>query len=78
MNARVTKAVTRLPKLLMGRVEPISTPTLVPTVIPTTGKSNVLLFPQITKTHGDKRVRCRERLGGQTIVDLREGGSHIS
>jgi hypothetical protein len=28
------------------------------------GKSNVLLFPRITETSGDGRVRCRERLGG--------------
>jgi putative transposase len=28
------------------------------------GKSNVLLFPRITETHGDGPVRCRERLGG--------------
>jgi putative transposase len=28
------------------------------------GKSNVLLFPRITETRGEGRVRCRERLGG--------------
>ena len=28
------------------------------------GKSNVLLFRQITETRGDKPVRCRDRLGG--------------
>ena len=28
------------------------------------GKSNVLLFPPITETRGEERVRCRERLGG--------------
>jgi putative transposase len=28
------------------------------------GKSNVLLFPQVTKTRCDKAVECRERLGG--------------
>ena len=28
------------------------------------GKSNVLLFPQITETSGEGRVRCRDRLGG--------------
>jgi putative transposase len=28
------------------------------------GKSNVLLFPQVTETHCDKAVECRERLGG--------------
>ena len=28
------------------------------------GKSNVLLFPQITETRSDKAVECRERLGG--------------
>jgi putative transposase len=28
------------------------------------GKSNVLLFPQITETRGEGPVRCRERLGG--------------
>jgi putative transposase len=28
------------------------------------GKSNVLLFPRVTKTRGDKAVECRERLGG--------------
>jgi putative transposase len=28
------------------------------------GKSNVLLFPQVTETRCDKSVECRERLGG--------------
>jgi hypothetical protein len=28
------------------------------------GKSNVLLFPRITKARGEGPVRCRERLGG--------------
>jgi hypothetical protein len=28
------------------------------------GKSNVLLFPQAAKTHRDRPVECRERLGG--------------
>jgi len=28
------------------------------------GKSNVLLFPQVTETRCDKAVKCRERLGG--------------
>jgi len=28
------------------------------------GKSNVLLFPQVTNTRCDKAVECRERLGG--------------
>jgi putative transposase len=28
------------------------------------GKSNVLLFPDVTKTRGSRPVRCRERLGG--------------
>jgi hypothetical protein len=28
------------------------------------GKSNVLLFPPITETRGERAVRCRERLGG--------------
>jgi putative transposase len=28
------------------------------------GKSNVLLFPQVTKARCDKGVKCRERLGG--------------
>jgi putative transposase len=28
------------------------------------GKSNVLLFPQVTETRCDKAVKCRERLSG--------------
>jgi putative transposase len=28
------------------------------------GKSNVLLFPQVTETRCDKAIGCRERLGG--------------
>jgi putative transposase len=28
------------------------------------GKSNVMLFPQVTKARCDKAVKCRERLGG--------------
>ena len=28
------------------------------------GKSNVLLFPQVTETRSDKAVKCRKRLGG--------------
>jgi hypothetical protein len=28
------------------------------------GKSNVLLFPDVTEMRGSRPVRCRERLGG--------------
>jgi putative transposase len=32
------------------------------------GKSNVLLFPQVTKTRCDKAIECRERLGGSCVT----------